>query len=144
LFQIRFEPRRPTLCQPGPHVSAPLDRLITLSPSPSHPGRYHRAPPRPGHARQPHSLALLRRPRSPPSPVHVATTPCQAPLSSFSHLHADASTPTPPLFSLSVPCHRDAFQNKRRPSSRPRFIPSPLIHAQATRTTCRLPEPTFL
>jgi hypothetical protein len=108
----------PVTVPPGPACRCPTNALSRSLSSPSHPGRYHRAPPRPGPARQLRSPRRSHRPRSPPSSVRVAMAPPVPdswgplpaalsyllprpgpPLSSFSRLHADAPTPSP-LFPL--------------------------------------------
>jgi hypothetical protein len=116
-------------------------------------------PPGPSPPRSCPSATPPRRPLLPPAPVRAAMAPpapngrgplpatptypppCQAPLSSFSLLHADAPTPTP-LFPSLPHATEPLFKSD---GSRP--IPvlphSLLVPARATRAECHLPEPTF-
>jgi hypothetical protein len=115
LFQIRFEPYRPALCRLAPHVCAPPMPYLALSLLPRTPAAAigPRLAPVPlvshthsvAHAHHPPLFMRQQcRPHSTvggryrlPRAVHCHASP---PLSSFSLLHADTPTPTPPFFPL--------------------------------------------
>jgi hypothetical protein len=137
-------------------MSAPHRRPVTLSLSPSHPGRCHWAPPRPGPACQPCSPASPMATTLPCSrgngaapaqrsravanrPALPTAAPAPPPLSSFSLLHADA--PAGPLLLFLLPYATES-PSKQTPTVGPCPFYTPL--SSHLRPTMSLPPPCSL